>query len=323
MQITTCTRQILERSSLGPSVAVISMHDFGTPPPRVRTTCLEQLVLCVNDTVSPLTSGVMPNKEIAKAILDFAQKHQKDATVFVAQCEAGVGRSVAVAAALTKIWGGDPTPLLRRGTHNRLLYRLILEAAGEPPLPIQPLASIVVRIKYPVDRLQAFLLSMQRQRYTAWECVLITDGPRPDVREFLATAKPPNCRFIETPEVKGCWGYHYKQQGIDACQGEFIGLQNDDNWLCPGFLEQLVWALSDGAELALCDMVHSHLGWQHYQTSPRPGECDLGSWLARTELVRKVAWPGTNFDSDGVFVQRMAEMAKRVVNVRRPLYVHN
>jgi hypothetical protein len=67
----------------------------------------------------------------------------------------GIGRSLAALAALMKIGGADPRPLLHRGTHNRVLYRKILEAAGLHPDP-EPLVSLVVRVKYSPDRLTAF-----------------------------------------------------------------------------------------------------------------------------------------------------------------------
>ena len=240
-----------------------------------RTSSIVVLDITCNDIAEPMPGRICPNPAIGKTIYDFWLSQKNRVAGIVCQCESGIGRSQGVAAALTALDGGDPTHIIRRGTYNRLLYRFILEAAGKE-LPPEPLVSIVCRITYPLDRFQAFLLSMERQRYTNWQVVAVTDGPRPDITEFLAARQDSRVLLIQTPERLGHWGHPYRQQGIDAASGEVIGLQNDDNYLVPGFLEQMVWSIQDGAALVLCDTVHSYLGWACDHVEPRRSKCDLG-----------------------------------------------
>ncbi len=217
-----------------------------------------------------------------------------------------------------KIRGADPSPVLRRGTYNRQLYGLILEAAGQPLSP-PPLVSLAVRVKYAADRLHLFLLSMARQRHSRWEVIAVTDGPNGDARQLVERFGDARVRLIETAEARGRWGHPHRQLGLDACGGDFIGISNDDNYYVPGYLEQMVFALeSSGADLALCRMLHSYTGW-----SVTPAGGDLGCWLAKQELVRQVRWPGNEFTSDQDHIRALTANAKRVVEVPRPLFVHN
>jgi hypothetical protein len=257
-----------------------------------------------------------PTNEDARRILDFVSAHGHVPNLVI-QCQAGVGRSRAVLAALMKIYGVDPKAILHQGTYNRGLYRMLLTAAGRALDP-EPLVSMNVRVKYAPDRLRLFLLAMQRQRYENWEVVAVTDGPNDAAARLVAEVQDPRIRLIQTERRLGCWGHPYRQLGLDACRGEFIGLSNDDNYYVPGYLEQMLHALED-ADIAMCQILHSYVGWD----ATFPGE-DLGAWIARTRLIRQVPWPGNDFESDRQYIKSLTELPQvRVVKVNRNLFVHN
>ena len=264
-----------------------------------------------------------PNSRDATQILEWyvTAKHA-GVSNFVAQCQAGIGRSQAVIAALAKIEGKDNTPILRNGTYNRKLYRLILEAAGVAIDP-EPLVSIVCRVKYDWERVEAFMLSLRRQRYSNWELIFVGDGrgaKRGFVwdEEYSTYTTDERIHYMSGPKPLGRWGHPYRQLGIDAARGEFIGLQNDDNYLTPGFIEQLVFALQEHkADVALCHPVHSYSGW-----AVTPAGSDLGSWIARAEVIRSHPWTGVDFDSDLKYLGEICK-GRKVVTVNRPLFVHN
>ncbi len=70
---------------------------------------------------------------LATEILDFAEQWWGEAEVFLIHCEAGLSRSPAVAAALSRIYYGDDGPWFELDFPNRLVYRLLMEAYGERP----------------------------------------------------------------------------------------------------------------------------------------------------------------------------------------------
>jgi glycosyltransferase involved in cell wall biosynthesis len=225
---------------------------------------------------------------------------------------------MAVLAALLKISGTDNKAILAHGTYNRRLYRELLRTAGVAPEP-DPLVSIAIRIKYAPDRLKLFILSMQRQRHDNWEMIAVTDGPNEPAARLIAEVNDPRIRLIETEKRLGRWGHPYRQRGLDACRGDYIGLSNDDNYYVPGYIEQMLHAMGDTADLVLCQLLHSHSGWK---VDP-PGN-DLGAWIARASLIRKVPWTGQDFASDRDYlVSLVAQAQGRVATVARPLFIHN
>jgi hypothetical protein len=278
-----------------------------------------RLDLVFNDSKDDFGLVRSPSDEDARKIVEFVQAHTESAPHIVFQCQVGIGRSLAAYAAILKMYDGDPRPALYQGTHNRGLYRKILAAAGRQP-DAEPLVSLVVRVKYAPDRMAAFLLSIQRQRYDNWELVFVTDGPNPAAGELVSRAGDPRIKLLQTEKPSGKWGHPYRQTGIDAAAGALIGLSNDDNYYVPGYLEQMVNALErDNADLALCAMLHSYWGWK-----PIEAGHDLGSWIARRDLVRRTPWAGDHFFYDAHYLSLLKENAAgRITIVDRPLFIHN
>jgi hypothetical protein len=281
-----------------------------------RANVVAQLDLIFNDATDAFGAVRPPTADDAQRILQFVNEHSNLPNL-VLQCQVGIGRSVAVLAALMKIHGQDHRPFLQRGTYNRGLYRQLLAAAKLPPEP-EPLVSLAVRVKYAPDRLRLFLLSIQRQRYDNWEVVCVTDGPNDAAARLVTEVNDPRIRLIQTETPRGRWGHPYRQLGLDACRGELIGMSNDDNYYVPGYLEQMVHVL-ENADLAMCQMLHSYSSWGVVSAGG-----DLGCWIARARLIRQVPWTGSEFTSDRDYLQALSALAKdRIAIVQRPLFVHN
>jgi hypothetical protein len=280
---------------------------------------IARLDLVFNDSRDDFGLVRSPSDEDARRIVEFVKAHEDRAAHIVFQCQVGIGRSLAAYAAILKMYGADPTSALHQGTHNRALYRKILAVAGLRP-DAEPLVSLVVRVKYSPDRMAAFLLSIQRQRYDNWELLFVTDGPNPAAAEVVKGTGDPRIRLLETQKAAGRWGHPYRQTGIDAASGTLIGLSNDDNYYVPGYLEQMVNALQrDDADLVMCAMLHSYWGWKAIEAGH-----DVGSWIARRELLRRTPWAGDGFFYDAEYLALLRKNADgRTTLVDRPLFIHN
>ena len=319
MQVHAWSLMQIEAAPLPGQSAVVCMADARDQLAVIKDAAnvTARLDLIFNDTTDEFLGVRPPNAEDAQQILAFVNANRQMPHLVV-QCQVGVGRSMAVLAALLKISGTDNKAILAHGTYNRRLYRELLRTAGVAPEP-DPLVSIAIRIKYAPDRLKLFILSMQRQRHDNWEMIAVTDGPNEPAARLIAEVNDPRIRLIETEKRLGRWGHPYRQRGLDACRGDYIGLSNDDNYYVPGYIEQMLHAMDDTADLVLCQLLHSHSGWK---VDP-PGN-DLGAWIARASLVRKVPWTGQDFASDRDYlVSLVAQAQGRVATVARPLFIHN
>jgi predicted protein tyrosine phosphatase len=77
------------------------------------------------------TMLVLFDAEHARAIHDFVVAHRAHVERILVHCDAGVSRSPAVAAAITRALGGDDADLFTRYRPNRRVYRLLLAAFGQ------------------------------------------------------------------------------------------------------------------------------------------------------------------------------------------------
>lgn len=128
-------RQEAERGVLIRSTfAVISISDPGTPTPKVRRPahCLGVLHLSFHDAEPhrSLPAGVvLITSEQARAIRAFVEEHSQAGT-FLVHCEQGASRSPAVAAAICKARGGDPSSFFEDYVPNQFVYETVLSAFG-------------------------------------------------------------------------------------------------------------------------------------------------------------------------------------------------
>jgi len=195
-----------------------------------------------------------------------------------------------------------------------------MEFAVDPPL-----VSVLIwcGTKYPANFLLGLLLSLERQTYWNWEAVIQTDGPRDDVRqmlkcEWLSASK---IHLHETPEVRGWWGFHYKQAGFALCQGQYVVATNDDNYHHPVYLQKMMQVAELGYDLVICGLIGPTAIYA--RCVPIQGDCDIACALVRRDLLEKVPWPEVNAPSDdGVWIERLAKAAKKVAIVEKPLFVH-
>jgi glycosyltransferase involved in cell wall biosynthesis len=192
------------------------------------------------------------------------------------------------------------------------------------PIPGRPKVSIVVATYQQTDELACLLYSFKAQTYDNWEIILVHDGPDPEARAVVARVGDARIRLIETPERKGQYGHPWRKLGIDGCTGDYIGLSNADNYYMPVYFEWMLSALvTQNAEFAFCNMVHSYLHWGPFTTRPEKGGLDLGAWIAKASLVQATPWWDMGFMGDGTFIEDLLRKARGVVHVPGCLFVHN
>lgn len=317
MRIITADRKQIESVPLPTDAAIISFADSAEQLAKLPDGAPALQIIC-DDAAEDYGQVRSPNIDQARSILDFVKQHA-EREYLICQCEKGIGRSRATAAAIGRLSGGNPSIFLEPCTHNRKLYALLC-AAGGKPLPAEPLVSMVVRCKYAPTRLAGFILAMQRQRHENWELIAVTDGEQ---WNWNAEADS-RIKIISTDQAKGRWGHPYRQLGIDLARGEFLGLSNDDNYYVPGYFERMLLALTDDVDLAYCDTVHSYLGWDVQQPAgPKRGQVDLGGFLVRRSLTDQVKFTGMDWEADGRYVEDLAAISRKSVHVPYPLFVHN
>jgi hypothetical protein len=179
--------------------------------------------------------------------------------------------------------------------------------------------------------LMCLAYSFLAQSYPRWQLRVVHDGPPSEpaaaVLEQLRKLDK-RIRVDVTPERQKQFGHPHRQGAIERLIGEgceWIGLTNDDNYYVPAYLEAMLGAALDKppADMIYCDLVHSHKMWRPVATAPARGKLDLGAFLVRAALCRRIRFDNFGFAGDGDYIGRMARTAKVIRKLPGTLFVHN
>ena len=111
---------------------LISITDPTTPDAKIaeseyRVDALRLKFHDSGDYGQPLRDTVVMTAEHARSILDFVNQHKNTVSTIVCQCEAGMSRSAAIAAALSHILQGQNRYFYANFEPNKWVYKTILD----------------------------------------------------------------------------------------------------------------------------------------------------------------------------------------------------
>jgi glycosyltransferase involved in cell wall biosynthesis len=113
-----------------------------------------------------------------------------------------------------------------------------------------PAVSIVTPTLNRIDFLRRALDSALAQTYGDLECVVVVDGPSPELASFVTSHPDPRVRLVQRETNGGVAAA--RNTGIAAAEGRYVGFLDDDDIWLPQKLERQVPLLDAGA-----DVVHS------------------------------------------------------------------
>lgn len=134
-------------------------------------------------------------------------------------------------------------------------------------------------------------------------------------------------RIIGVEPPTGVWGHMNRAtmlSKIDPNEGGLLLITNFDNYYVPVFVETVISNFKKDIDLIYYDFVHSHQGYQYYQSYPEISKIDMGAFITRTKMAKKVGFNSTHYCADGFFLEDYKKaMKKDIVYINRALFVHN
>jgi glycosyltransferase involved in cell wall biosynthesis len=113
-----------------------------------------------------------------------------------------------------------------------------------------PTVSIITPTLSRIDFLRRALDSALAQTYDDFECVVVVDGPSPELAAYVSSHPDPRVRLVQRAENGGV--AVARNTGIAEARGRYVGFLDDDDIWLPRKLERQVPLLDAGA-----DVVHS------------------------------------------------------------------
>lgn len=167
--------------------------------------------------------------------------------------------------------------------------------------------------------------------------IVLHDGYDQEMDKILGELKNRNSGVIDyyfSEERYNDYGHTLRDVGIRMADTEYLLITNDDNYYCPVFVENMLSALhAHNADIALCDMIHSHNqpggrpqpAYALFETAPQRCSIDIGCFIARTELAKKVGFRDKSHDGDATYFEDLIAVKSdvRIAKVNQVLFVHN
>ncbi|BBU71529.1 hypothetical protein ICHIJ1_14480 [Fluviibacter phosphoraccumulans] len=170
-----------------------------------------------------------------------------------------------------------------------------------------------------------------------FKLIVLHDGYDEEMNLLLSEFKARNPGVIDyffSEQRYNDYGHTLRDIGIRMVDTEFLLITNDDNYYCPVFVENMFAALhAHNADIAMCDMIHSHNqpggrpqpAYALFATAPQRCSIDIGCFIAKTELAKKVGFRDKSHDGDATYFEDLlvAKPDAKIVKVNQVLFVHN
>ncbi len=134
-------------------------------------------------------------------------------------------------------------------------------------------------------------------------------------------------RFSELNGPHKDWGHTARNYGLQEATEEWVVMTGDDNYYMPIFVEEFLNVVDDNTHFVYCNLIHNWTNNQYIilNSIPRLGLIDIGNFMSRTDLAKKIKLDITNAQSDGLFVEEYLRKYPQgiIKKIIKPLYVHN
>ncbi len=199
---------------------------------------------------------------------------------------------------------------------------------------------IVVATYHQPAWLETLLYGLAVQTRRDFRVIVVHDGPSAATRATITEiASRTRLRIVyaETPRRFNDWGHSLRAWALrELVEAPRVLFTNGDNYYVPRFVEFAMQPFEEPTVgVALFDMVHSHDradaqppgDYGYLKTEFLPCKCDIGAFIVRTDIARRVGFNHRHNTADAAFIEeinsdRLASPFA-VVKIDRVLFVHN
>jgi glycosyltransferase involved in cell wall biosynthesis len=180
------------------------------------------------------------------------------------------------------------------------------------------------------NHLMCLLNSLCSQTSNDWVAHVISDcSPQGTLNKIINYFKDDDrIRFTILPERHNDWGHTPRNIGLELATEEWVVMTGEDNYYTPKFVEFFLLASKSSSDcnFVYCDMVHNWLKHEyiHIKSKLQYGKIDIGNFMSKTELSKKIKIDPKFANSDWRFISEYLTLhPNKVVYIPRTLYVHN
>lgn len=164
-----------------------------------------------------------------------------------------------------------------------------------------------------------------------WLLNIVYDGPAPqNILDIILAYNEPRATFIQTPERMGEYGNPNRKMMLEKITGaddDYVLLTNEDNQYVPAFVEYFLRECQSDVGFVYCNTIHNYMGYETLFTELRVLHIDLGSFIVRLDVAKKIGFNHSGPIADGVYAEECVNECRarglKIVQINKSLFIHN
>jgi len=195
----------------------------------------------------------------------------------------------------------------------------------------KPTLHVIVTVFGRAIHLRRLVDCFYLQTNTNWRLHVIHDGPAAaDVIAVMSTYRDERIFFECTPKVNGYWGHPNRDiilRKLVLNHSDYVLITNDDNIYVPTFVESFLKKCKNPrVGFVYCDTLHSYLGYDVMKTELKENHIDMGSFIVKLDVARKVGFKHRHFSADGTYAVECVKYCRQhrlsVLYIPKALFIH-
>jgi len=178
------------------------------------------------------------------------------------------------------------------------------------------------------NQLMGVISSIFAQTSSNWKIHVVADGMYDGyqkVKDYFTGDE--RIKFTELDGPHKDWGHTPRNYGLEHSTEEWVVMTGDDNYYMPVFVEEFLNVVDSNTHFVFCNMVHNWTNKQYLviNSIPKLGGIDIGNFMSKSDLAKKIKLNVAIEQSDGLFVEEYLRKYNQgtIKKINKPLYVHN
>lgn len=185
---------------------------------------------------------------------------------------------------------------------------------------------IIVAYNRP-NELKTIINCFKSQTNQNFKVTIIHDGPNDQLYKELLNENylTDQYKFITTENRANEFGHNLRDLGLKKYVDlEWVLLTNDDNYYCPVFVDKVLKEINY-YDVICFNMIHSHQNYSPFKSEFKYCGIDIGSFIVKSEIAKKVGFNHRDFCADGRFVEEIKNFYPNLKIKYLPeyLFIHN
>jgi hypothetical protein len=190
---------------------------------------------------------------------------------------------------------------------------------------------VIVTVHKRILSIRRLVYNFLLQTNKNWTMSIVQDGAEiEEIADFIASLKDNRISYNARGTEQGAFGFPNRDYALHKIAGEpsdYVLFTNDDNEHLQIFVESFLKLCNNKVGFIYCNTIHNYLDYDVLKTQIKVGYIDMGSFIVRLDIARKIGFSSYCEVADGIYAEECAaeciKQGLQVVGINKSLFIHN